>query len=199
MDEGVQKNKDIQASVVSLIEALCHKIRTPLSVISNDLVFYEPILGADEIQRSKRKIEEIKIILKECSEIVNLKVENSSLGQIADIVGAELSKMELNSIQIKNGSSIALALSYLWRIISDLACSRPLISSCENPSQIQALFSIKTRVEQRSCNLELFNNLNLTNSPHAALSNLLLCGSGGSIIGTPNGELTDIQIIFLRA
>ncbi len=200
MSEGIQKQTELQASVASLIEALCHKIRTPLSVISNDLVFYESTLGADEIQRSKRKVEEIKNILKECSEIVNLKVDDLALGDIFKIAGLKLDDPELETIKIKDGSSFALGLSYLWRIVSNLACSNPKIAVCDNNLiQLQAFFSIRVKIPQASRDLDLFKNLNLTNSPQAALSNLLLCGNGGSIVGTPNGEHTDIKITFSRA
>lgn len=200
MKEDVQKQPELQASLASLIEALCHKIRTPLSVISNDLVFYESTLGADEIQRSKRKVEEIKNTLKECSEIVNLRVEDLALGDIAKIAGLKFDNTELETIIIKNGSSFALGLSYLWRIVSDLACSNPKVTICDdNSNQLQTFFSIRVKISQASRDLDLFKNLNLTNSPQAALSNLLLCGNGGSIVGTPNGDLTDIKITFSRA
>lgn len=51
--------------VTALLQALAHKIRTPLSVISNDLNYFATLIDPDECSRSKRRCHEIDQILRD--------------------------------------------------------------------------------------------------------------------------------------
>jgi hypothetical protein len=52
------------ALVKGALELLAHRLRTPLSVISNDLYYLESVLPADELSASRGKVAEISALLK---------------------------------------------------------------------------------------------------------------------------------------
>ncbi len=186
---------EIQDSITHLIEALCHKIRTPLSVISNDLVFLETTLGPSEVERSKRKIEEIKNILRECSEIVNLPRNNVSLGEIAEVLKIDYLPPEEKNAQIVNGAAVKLGIVYLQKLIEHLRDENVLPEiAVESDTAVISLL-VKASIKLKLTNIEIFNALNLTSQPQAALSNLLLVSNGATIIGEPDENCFQLKII----
>ena len=55
--------------------ALAHKLRTPLSVLSNDLSYFKSKLGVEECEASERKCEEIAQILREITSVGGVQLD----------------------------------------------------------------------------------------------------------------------------
>jgi signal transduction histidine kinase len=54
--------------ITSLIRALAHKIRTPLSVVVNDLEYLKAVSACDDYERILRRARDIADVLRQCTE-----------------------------------------------------------------------------------------------------------------------------------
>jgi len=189
--------------MVQFIEALCHKIRTPLSVISNDLSFFEATLGKDEIARSKRRLDEIKVILKECAEVSNLAEQSIRLSEVvAPFLSKEECPTPFEIRYLEWGEKAKLALSFLKRILSEAG----LLSSMHDairgviaesdfaPSQLK--INCLKEISKPSSGLELLRDLGLSSSPLTPLICILLDSCDVELTGTPQGAGTEISVDF---
>lgn len=67
---NINRNREFGSSeqtlelILSLLSVLSHKIRTPLSVISNDLTYFQSLLGAGECERGIAKCHNISSFFK---------------------------------------------------------------------------------------------------------------------------------------
>lgn len=70
-------DQNLIAIVSALIRALSHKIRTPLSVISNDLSYLKTLLPNEDIDRDLSKVKLISELLRDCTESLSIKEKES--------------------------------------------------------------------------------------------------------------------------
>jgi len=189
--------------MIQFIEALCHKIRTPLSVISNDLSFFESTLGKEEISRSKRRLDEIKIILKECAEVSNLSDQSIRL---SDVVAPFLSKEECPTQfeirYLENGENTKLGLSFLKRVLSETGLLSTLHDSIRGVvadyegAPIQLKITCLKEIYQPASGLDLLIALGLSSSPLTPLICILLDSCDVGITGIPQGASTEVSVNF---
>ncbi len=90
MNSKPPRDQSQRAFVVfsSLIKALSHKLRTPLSVISNDLFYFQSILPEGQCARSSSKLIEISVLLNDLSQLgtAPLRFEKENLLSILEEV-----------------------------------------------------------------------------------------------------------------
>ena len=70
-------NSELDPSIylIALINALIHKLRTPLSTISNELTVLRNEVGAEQIERAERATANITDLLKTISEVTKISIK----------------------------------------------------------------------------------------------------------------------------
>jgi len=132
--------------MTEFIDALCHKIRTPLSVISNDLSFFETLLGSAEIDRSIRRVEEIKSILSDCSQVLKISPRTRTLKETLATFVSEQTLAELDETadkKIEYSSELETSLVLLYHALNEKKefeeARRSLISDAKVTDDIAAI------------------------------------------------------------
>ena len=71
------------------LNAFSHALRSPLSVISNDLAYWERSLGAEEVQRGKQTVTRISNLLEELEKILKPLSEDKTSVNIIELLNAK--------------------------------------------------------------------------------------------------------------
>ncbi len=166
--------------LTAFIDALCHRIRTPLSVVSNDLAFFETLLGQSEIERSKRRLDEIKSILLECSQI--LKVTPGPL-PLSDVVSPFSAKVTIPSRSIDKGKEAQLGCLFLRKLLSEVgldeAAGQSLVSL--EGDLLSITITLPNQISTSAQGMEALQALGVSSSPIAPLAVLLFDSAGAEL------------------
>lgn len=169
--------------LTGFIDALCHRIRTPLSVVSNDLAFFETLLGQPEVERSKRRLEEIKSLLQECSQI--LKVTPGPLST-TEVVAPFSTKVDIPSRTIDKGKEAQLGCVFLRKLLSEVgldevASQADILLDGDLLSIIVTLPNPISSNAQGAQGMAALQLLGISSSPIAPLAILLFDSVGAEI------------------
>jgi hypothetical protein len=192
MSKGSLENLNIGETIGLLIESLCHKIRTPLSVVSNDLKYFETTLGKEETSRSLRRIDEIKNTLKECAEFLNIGNNPISAAELCQSLGIPSEDLaDFNNLTLPHGEKLKLAGQYLKKLLSEfeLTAASSSIFKVESLSDGLSIYALVDKgVSGETRELLVFKELGMEGSPLSALTYILLKESGAQISLSPEGE-----------
>jgi hypothetical protein len=194
MRKEASENLNLADSVALLIESLCHKIRTPLSVVSNDLKYFETTLGKEETSRSLRRIDEIKNILKECAEFLNISGNPLSALALCQDLGITLKDpSQCANLVIHDGEKIKLAAHYIKRLLTEFGLTTKSENVFEFNSDHEGIHLsalINKEIHEEAKELSVFRVLGMEGSPLSALACILLDGSTSQITISPENQTT---------
>lgn len=120
-----------QAIVSALIRAIVHQIRTPLSVISNELEALRPRLSSAEIEREERKVQDISRFLRDLSQFSSSGTLEQELDLLPILLNLSLRsggnfrvRTETNNTRLRGDPRLlSLALSSLVDVLRGLGSS----------------------------------------------------------------------------
>lgn len=206
-DEGLECNSKISnvpsslELICNLLSALSHKLRTPLSVIKNDLSYFQSVLPVGECDRSLRKCDEISALLHELAlEDVSKKTAQVNLHSIVSAVFGEKVKAQVTQCVVTTNQSILRTLLQLLAnyFQGQLACSLAAVEVVFVASKSVILLTFNTTSQANSSNV--FNSLtryvsaeNRVESPIVPLIDALVAEINAAISVT-TGEQTKVEI-----
>lgn len=152
----LDKNERCLLLVSTLARALSHRLRTPLSVISNDLAYLKRFMPPDEEFYSPEKCREISAILKNLSTIgdADLKSTPTSYQQIENQL--------LEHYKITAPSSAASINCDLQRVILALKMLADLINNDPNTQSKAQLSLLKSDTESY---IKILSSFKLSSTP----------------------------------
>ncbi|MCB9029468.1 MAG: hypothetical protein H6619_00315 [Deltaproteobacteria bacterium] len=148
----------------ALTRALAHKIRTPLSVISNDLSYFQSQLEPGETERGLRKVREINEILKLCGELGSgeVKIESLNAEELKDLILQNAPEIAVNVSESKSYNldkqKFILALQLIAHTLSDY-CSKANLENCKITAVLDSKITLNVVRLEKDIKTESFTSL----------------------------------------
>lgn len=181
----------------AFLRALSHKIRTPLSVISNDLTYFQTLVPNEDFSRAIGKVQDISEILRSFSQPIGVTLKLQSLSGAAfsqflqDNDVAFKSDSKFDSLQIEVDPAGLVASIRLIQSLVDEGQRTPTAQKNQllwQPTQRDSLGVISTKAH-----IPLIEKYSLSNGP-AEFSDLTTFFFRTLQIDTPTAPLIDLML-----
>ena len=139
------QHEDLLKLLRAFTQSLAHRVRTPLSVISNDFSYFKSLIDPEECERGLRRVKEISTILDEVSAPFELNLDDedyvlTSMAQLLSQTGIEHSGDDF-SISTKT-KGLLYTLEALKKMIEKAADSAKA-ELCESDRSLKLVLNLK--------------------------------------------------------
>lgn len=128
---------------------LSHSLRTPLSVLKNDLLYFEKKLGAQEVERSKRRCQELVDTI---DSLLSLSTFEPEEVPVTEVLGENLQSL-IDTTDAPRMIGIVSALKHGFRLVEDGLDRLALLESVSitiNQSTECVLLRMKATMQQEA-------------------------------------------------